>query len=257
MHGHFKFNFYSVAAIMLGAGTSDFIVRVLVDSKPIIQMRIFPSPDIFELWLFIILGLLCGLIGYLYNKLLILSLDLMKFSIKTPIIYTAFFVGLIIAMIGILSPDMIGGGYDTITNILDNSFTLSFLLFLFIARMLLSLFSYAFGVPGGIFLPMLTLGVILGMLFGINMQHYFPNLISHTGVFAVAGMAGIFAATVRAPLTGLVLAIEMTSNYELILPLIVTTVTASVFTALLGNKPIYTSLLKRTLENAKHEEWIR
>jgi len=256
MHGHFKFNFYSVAAIMIGAGTADFIVRVLVDSKPIIQMMIFPSPNIFGLWLFIILGLLCSVIGYLYNKLLILSLDLFNFSFKIPIIYTGIFVGLIIAIIGIFSPNMIGGGYDTITKVLDNSFTLSFLLFLFIARMLLSFFSYSSGVPGGIFLPMLTLGVILGMLFGIIMQHYFPNLISHPGVFAIAGMAGIFSATVRAPLTGLVLAIEMTSNYELILPLIVTTVTASVFTALLGNKPIYTSLLKRTLANTKPEEQI-
>ncbi len=60
------------------------------------------------------------------------------------------------------------------------------------------------------------------------MKHYFTDLISHPGVYAIAGMAGIFSATVRAPLTGLVLAIEMTSNYELILPLIVTTVIASV-----------------------------
>jgi CIC family chloride channel protein len=89
------------------------------------------------------------------------------------------------------------------------------------------------------------------MLFGCIMQHYFPDLISHPGIFAVAGMAGIFASTVRAPLTGMVLAVEMTSNYELILPLIITTVTASVFTALLGNEPIYTTLLKRTLAKTK------
>ena len=104
---------------------------------------------------------------------------------------------------------------------------------------------------------MLTLGVIFGMFFGTSMQHYFPDLISHPGVYAIAGMAGIFSATVRAPLTGLVLAIEMTSNYELILPLIVTTVIASVCTALLGNEPIYTTLLKRTLENTKQEEYTK
>jgi len=256
MHGHFKFNFYSVSAIMIGAGTADFIVRVLVESKPIIQMMIFPSPNIFGLWLFIFLGLLCSVIGYIYNKLLILSLDFFQFSFKIPMIFTGIIVGFVIAIIGIFSSDMIGGGYDTITKVFDNSFTLSFLVFLFIARMLLSFFSYSSGVPGGIFLPMLTLGVVFGMLFGIIMQHYFPDLISHPGVFAIAGMAGIFAATVRAPLTGLVLAIEMTSNYELILPLIVTTVIASVFTALLGNKPIYTTLLKRTFTNTKHENQI-
>ena len=251
MHGQFKFNFYSVAAIMIGAGTADFIVRVLVNSKPVLEIMIFPSPNIFGLWIFIILGLLCSIIGYAYNKLLVISLDLFKFSFKIPIIYTGITVGLIIAIIGMFFPNLIGGGYDIITKGVGNSFTLSFLLFLFIARLLLSIFSYSTGAPGGIFLPMLTLGVIFGMLFGTSMQHYFPDLISHPGVYAIAGMAGIFSATVRAPLTGLVLAVEMTSNYELILPLIVTTVIASVFTALLGNEPIYTTLLKRTLENSK------
>ena len=251
MHGQFKFNFYSVAAIMIGAGTADFIVRVLVNSKPVLEIMIFPSPNIFGLWIFIILGLLCSIIGYVYNKLLVISLDLFKFSYKIPIIYTGITVGLIIAVIGMFFPNLIGGGYDIITKGVGNSFTLSFLLFLFIARLLLSIFSYSTGSPGGIFLPMLTLGVIFGMLFGTSMQHYFPDLISHPGVYAIAGMAGIFSATVRAPLTGLVLAIEMTSNYELILPLIITTVIASVFTTLLGNEPIYTTLLKRTLENSK------
>ena len=256
MHGQFKFNFYSVAAIMIGAGTADFIVRVLVNSKPVLEIMIFPSPNIFGLWIFIILGLLCSIIGYVYNKLLVISLDLFKFSFKIPIIYTGITVGLIIAVIGMFFPNLIGGGYDIITKGVGNSFTLSFLLFLFIARLLLSIFSYSTGAPGGIFLPMLTLGVIFGMLFGTSMQHYFPDLISHPGVYAIAGMAGIFSATVRAPLTGLVLAVEMTSNYELILPLIVTTVIASVFTALLGNEPIYTTLLKRTLENSKQEKQI-
>lgn len=256
MHGHFKFNFYSLASIMIGAGTSDFIVRMMVGSKPIIQMTVFPSPNIYGLWLFICLGLLCSIVGLFYNKLLILSLDFFEFSSKIPVIYTGIFVGVIIAIIGIFSPDMIGGGYDTIAKVLDHSFTLSFLLFLFAARMLLSLFSYSFGVPGGIFLPMLTLGVILGMLFGVSMQHFFPQLISNPGVYTIAGMAGIFAATVRAPLTGLVLAVEMTSNYELILPLIITTVTASVLTSFLGNKPIYSTLLKRTLANTKQKEQI-
>ena len=53
MHGQFKFNFYSVAAIMIGAGTADFIVRVLVNSEPVLEIMIFPSPNIFGLWIFI------------------------------------------------------------------------------------------------------------------------------------------------------------------------------------------------------------
>ncbi len=254
MHGHFKFTFFSLAAIMIGAGAADFVVRAITGSNPVIQMMVFSSANISELWLFILLGLMFSLIGYFYNKLLVLSLDFFQVSLKVPIIVVGIIAGSVIALMGIFSPEMIGGGYDTISEVLNNSFSLYFLLILFALRFILSIFSYTTGVSGGIFAPLLTLGLTMGMFFGILMHHYFPNLISHPAVFAIAGMAGIFSSTVRAPLTGMALAIEMTSNYELILPLIVTTVTASVFTALFGNRPIYTTLLKRTLVNAKNEK---
>lgn len=249
MHEHFKFNFYSVSAIIIASGTGDFVVKALVNDDPVIQMAIFPSPKLSSLWMFIILGLLFSLIGYFYNKLLIFSLDVFKKLSKTPILILGSTIGIIIVFIGVFYPDMISGGYNTFTQVLNQSFTFYALIVLFVIRMLLSAFSYGTGAPGGIFAPMLVLGIILGMLFGSTMQHYFPSLVQYPGVFAVAGMAAMFAATVRAPLTGLMLAVEMTSNFELILPLIITTVTASVFTALLGNQPIYTTLLKRTLTN--------
>ncbi|MCF6182207.1 H(+)/Cl(-) exchange transporter ClcA [Lutibacter sp.] len=251
MHEHFKFNFYSVSAIIVASGTADFVVKALVNDSPVIQMTVFPSPNLSSLWMFIILGLLFSIVGFVYNKLLIVALDFFKKLSKIPIIILGSTIGIVIVFIGIFFPDMIGGGYSTFTKVLDQSFTFYALIILFVIRMLLSAFSYGTGTPGGIFAPMLVLGIILGMLFGSAMQHYFPTLVLHPGIFAVAGMAGIFAATVRAPLTGLMLAVEMTSNFELILPLIITTVTASVFTALLGNQPIYTTLLKRTLANPK------
>lgn len=247
MHEHFKFNFYSLAAIMIGSGTADLVVRLMTGSRAVIQMDVFTDPHLSYLWLFVLLGLVFSLVGYVYNKLIIISLDFFSRINRFPILVIGGSVGIIIAVIGILSPDMIGGGYSTISKALGNSYSLNFLLGLFLIRMMLSVFSYGVGVPGGIFAPMLTLGVILGMLFGSVSQQFFPEIITQPGVFAVAGMAAIFASTVRAPLTGLVLAIEMTSNFELILPLIITTVTASVFTSLLGNQPIYSTLLMRTL----------
>ncbi len=251
MHSHFKYSFYSVAAIMIASGTADFMVRAIAGANPIIRMTVFPRPILTGLWLFLLLGMCFSLIGYAFNKLLIVSLNFFSLMSKKSMIITGIAVGIIIAAVGISFPEMIGGGYSTISQVLDKSYTLYFLFILFVSRMLLTLFSYGSGVPGGIFAPMLAIGVIFGMLYGSVMQHYFPGLVLNPGVYAVAGMAGIFASTVRAPLTGLVLSIEMTSNYELILPLIITTVTASVITAQLGNEPIYTTLLKRTLAKTK------
>lgn len=251
MHGHFRYTFYSVAAIMVASGTSDFVVRALVGADPVIKMTIFPRPEMSAIWLFIVLGLLFSLIGYSFNKLLIIVLDFFSNLSRIAFIFSGILAGIVIVVIGAYFPEMIGGGYRTIGQVLDQSFTLTVLLVLFAGRMLMSIFSYGTGVPGGIFAPMLAIGVVFGMLFGGVVQYFFPDLVSHPGIFAVAGMAGIFASTVRAPLTGLVLAVEMTANYELILPLIITTVTASVVTAQLGNEPIYTTLLKRTLAMEK------
>lgn len=251
MHGHFRHTFFSVAAIMIASGTADFVVRAIIGASPIIKMTVFPAPALSGIWLFIILGSIFGLVGYFFNKLLIASMDFFKGLSKTTLILSSVIAGVIIALTGIFYPNMIGGGYNTIRMVLDHSFTFQFLIVLFIGRFLLTIFSYGTGVPGGIFAPLLALGLILGMLFGSIMQQHFPDLVTNPGVFAIAGLAAIFASTVRAPLTGLMLAVEMTLNFELLLPLIFTTVTASLVTTLLGNQPIYTTLLKRTLANTK------
>ncbi len=251
MHGHFKHNFFSVAAIMLASGTSDLVSRVLIGANPVIKMTLFKAPALSSLWLFILLGVLLSFIGFFFNKLLIFSLDFFK-NLKKGLLLLSIVSGVLIAVIGVYSPDMIGGGYKTIRMALDNSFTLQFLIILLLGRFVLTIFSYGIGLPGGIFAPLLAIGVLTGILFGALTQNYFPELISNPGIFAVAGMAGIFAATIRAPLTGLILAVEMTSNFELILPLIFTSVTASLFTTMLGNQPIYTTLLERTLKKQKN-----
>ncbi|MCF6184214.1 MAG: chloride channel protein, partial [Bacteroidales bacterium] len=252
MHGHFKHTFFSVAAIMVASGTADLIVRLLIGADPVIRMTIFPTPDISLIWMFLLLGFFFSFIGYLFNKSVILTLNFFRSLSRTYLFLSIIFIGILITVAGIISPDMIGGGYGTIRMVLDNSLSFKVLIVLFIGRFLLTIFSYGTGVPGGIFAPLLALGVIFGMLFGNIADYFFPELISQAGIFAVAGMAAIFASTVRAPLTGLVLAVEMTSNYEMILPLIISTVTASVVTAQLGNEPIYTTLLKRSLIKNKN-----
>jgi len=248
MHGHFKFNFYSVAAIMVASATADIVVRLIIGVDPVIQMMVFGQQALNTLWLFVVLGLMFSMLGYAFNKLLVLTLDWLELVAKHVPLILAVSTGLFIALAGIFLPEITGGGYLTISEALHNSFTIKLMLFILVARFFLTIFSYGTGVPGGIFAPMLALGVLFGMLYGNTMQHFFPHLISNPAVFAVAGMAAIFASTVRAPLTGLALAIEMTSNYALILPLLITTIVASVVTSELDNEPIYTTLLKRTLK---------
>ena len=247
MNGHFKFNFFSVACIMLGASVADIVVRYLLGSSAAIEMQVFSFDHISMIWMFVLLGLIFSGIGLLFNSCILKTLDLFKYFKKHPLLISIV-LGIIITLVGMYATDMITAGYNTIDNVLKNSFSLRMLLLLLGVRFILSIISYASGVPGGIFAPLLTLGVVVGMLFGVCAQALFPEQVPNPAIFAVAGMAGIFASTVRAPLTGVALAVEMTANFGLILPLILTTATAAICTTVLGNEPIYTSLLRRSIE---------
>jgi len=168
-----------------------------------------------------------------------------------PIAFGILCVSIAIFLVKKYAPEASGSGVQEIEAALDNSYTLQFLLALFAGRLILTVFSYGIGLSGGIFAPILSLGVLLGMFFGTLVHTQFPGLVASPGIFAVAGMTGIFAATVKAPITGLILAAEMTSNFELLLPLIFTVASASLFTTMFGNQPIYTSLLDRAIEKSR------
>ena len=95
---------------------------------------------------------------------------------------------------------------------------------------------------------MLVLGTLFGCAFGSLSSELFSHGELTSGMFAIAGMGALFAATVRAPLTGILLIIETTHNYNLILPLIFTCLGATMMAQALGGKPLYSLLLERTLE---------
>ena len=91
---------------------------------------------------------------------------------------------------------------------------------------------------------MLALGTFIGLWYGQVIVGFFPALVEHPGIVAIGGMGALFAATVQAPITGIVLIVEMTRSYEMILPLMVTCLSASLVANRLGGRPIYAQLAK-------------
>jgi CIC family chloride channel protein len=251
MRPQFKFTFLSFQSVMIACAVSDIVLRSLMGQGPDIVMPQYPSPQLPYLWIFLVFGSIFGLFGYLFNHLLIVSLNF--FSGLRGRLYTisGLIVGGIIGILVWLFPNTIGGGYDVIPKAFHNVFAPMTLLILFVARFGTTAFSYGSGAPGGIFAPMLALGTLFGLWFGHFTQELFPAHVLHPGIFAVAGMAALFSATVRAPLTGIVLTIEMTLNYSQILPLILTCMSATIVAQGLGGRPIYSVLLHRTLKLAR------
>jgi CIC family chloride channel protein len=115
----------------------------------------------------------------------------------------------------------------------------------FLLRFGLACASYAARTPGGLFVPMLVLGAQLGLLFGMLCRLAFPELGVQPVPFAVVGMAAFFTGVVRAPVTGIVLVIEMTASFTMLLPMLAACFTAMLVPTLLGNPPVYDSLRQR------------
>ena len=252
MRPQFKYNFLSVQSVLIASVISDIVVRMLTSQGPVIAMSEFPPPPLSSLWLFLIIGPLFGLFGFVFNHLLVGTLNFFSGMRGWSYVLTGLYIGAFIGLLGWLFPNTIGGGYQVIPQALGSELPIATLLILFVARYGTTVLSYGSGAPGGIFAPMMALGTLFGMWFGHFAHGLFPDLIAHPGIFAVAGMGALFSATVGAPLTGIALALEMTGNYAQIPPLILTCVGATIVAHGLGGRPIYTVLLQRTLDLAKN-----
>ncbi len=248
MRSEFNFSFTNFSAVSICCVTAVIVLHMIVGPAPAIPMSVFSLPSLHSLWLFLIFGIIVGVVGLSFN--IILMKSLYRMDKLTPLMRDVYVLamGLLVGYLAYLSPEMVGGGYEIIERSLTINLPLSILVLLVIARFIMTMLSYNTGVPGGIFAPMLALGTILGLAFSHGFHWLTNDITVHPGMFAVAGMGALFAAVVRAPVTGIVLVVEMTQNYMLILPLMITCLTATTVVQLAGNPPIYTQLLRRTLK---------
>jgi CIC family chloride channel protein len=143
---------------------------------------------------------------------------------------------------------MIGSGHALAETALKGNLVLSLIPLFFVIRFLLTTTNCSAGAPGGIFAPLLVLGALIGLAIGQIAHMLAPQVVPIPAVFAVVGMAAYFTAIVRAPLTGIMLIIEMTGNYSQMLPLLVSCFCAYAVAELLKDLPIYEALLERDLQ---------
>lgn len=232
-------------AAFLAAAVADVVARLGADPFPVFSIAKYPTPPLAALPAFAILGAVAGFLGVAFNKSLILSLDLYA-RVKNKVLAVTL-AGAVIGLIGWFFPMAIGNGHSLAEMTLSGKIALTAIPAWFIARFLLTNFSYGTGVPGGIFAPLLVLGALIGLAVGELSQLIMPLAVPIPAVFAVVGMAAYFTAIVRAPLTGVVLIIEMTGNYEQMLPLLISCFFAYAVAEYMKDLPIYEVLLERDL----------
>lgn len=216
--------------------------------KPVLFFSEVPSLPLKYYGHLIILGALLGLMGFVYQKVLLSLSDWYK---KTHL--PEFLYGLIpftlIVPIGLLFPHYLGGGNQIIISLGMTNLSISVLLFLFILRFIFSMISYGASLPGGIFLPILTLGAILGAIYGTFIHQFFGIDSIYIRDFAIFAMAAYFTAIGKAPLTAIILVTEMVGNITHLMPLAVCSLCAYIMNDWLGGNPIYESLLERLVKH--------
>ncbi|QLR03927.1 H(+)/Cl(-) exchange transporter ClcA [Providencia rettgeri] len=254
MRPQFKYSLISIKAVFIGAVSATIVFRLINGEAAVLNIGQFSSAPMETLWLYLILGMLFGIVGIGFNRFLLYLQNLFLAFYQNKVSRFVLMGGLIggsCGAIGVFAPEVVGGGYSVIHQMVANSFTITMLMVFFALRFLTSTISFSSGAPGGIFSPLLALGTLFGGIYGYAALELFPHYSIEVGTFAIAGMGALFAATVRAPLTGIVLVLEMTNNYQLILPMIITCIGATMVAQFLGGRPLYSVLLEKTLERSE------
>jgi CIC family chloride channel protein len=240
-------------ATLLASAVADTISRLALGQDPVFHIPDFEIPSLGLLPIFLLVGVVAGLFGTAFNSSLLATLNILPRVLPRKNVFVIGVVaGLAVAAAAMISPSLVGSGHGLTEKALAGSAVLAPLLGIVAIRFALTLVSYATGAPGGIFAPLLALGACSGLAVGLAVAPWYPVEIPNLGIFAVVGMAALFSSTVQAPLTGIVLIVEMTGQNTLMLPLLVACLTAYLVPELFGTKPIYHSLMDRELDDYRH-----
>jgi CIC family chloride channel protein len=240
-----RFEHRIAIAALCASATAIAVARVLLGDAPDFSVAALPHGDAATRPLYFVFGTLAGLLAVAYNRTLLATMAAANRLSRWPAELRAGLVGAAVGALAWLVPGLVGGGDGITQGVLAGAAPLAVIPAAFVIRFALGAVSYAAGTPGGLFAPMLVLGAQFGFLFGAACQALLPNLNIQPEGFAVVGMAAFFAGVVRAPITGLVLATEMTDSVSMLLPMLSACATAMLTPALIGDPPVYESLRER------------
>jgi len=244
-----SFRVRTVLATVFAAATAVGCARLILGDHPEFRLAPMPEPELIWLPLFVVFGVLTGGLGAVYNRLVLWFLDHVTAVRAIPSVAKAALIGAVIGLVMFIYPQAVGGG-EPLTQLLlgGKHVLLTVIVGYLVLRFVVGPLSYSAPVVGGLFAPMLAVGALWGVLFVGVVDLVWPGEIAFLAVpMSVVGMASFFGASVRAPITGMVLFVEMTASTAAIVPMLAATGAAVLAAYLAGSPPIYDSLRERSL----------
>ena len=250
---HKNFSPLVMTSALAASLAADYISKEFFGLKPIFDFKQIGPIPLSQYVFLVLLGIIVGLLGIVFNQTLFKTQDVFAKLKKLPFEAKIIVAFLIAGILGLVVPEVLGGGHELISLILTTSFSLKALFVLLLIKFIFTMVSYGSSAPGGIFLPLLSIGALIGIIYGKIICHLFGFNQAYIANFIIFAMAGYFAAIVKAPITGCILITEMTGSFSHLLSVGLVCLTAYIIVDVLNSKPIYEALLERILNKGANQ----
>ena len=235
----------SFGMVVISSVTASVIGRAAFGDTSFLVLPPFRVDHLSEYALFAVLGLIGGLAGVLFTRVLYVIEDLCDAVWRGPEWARPAVGGVVLGLLLLAVPQMYGVGYPVLGNGVAGRYAIGFLLVLIVAKMIATSLTIGIGGSGGVFAPSLFIGAMLGAAYGEGLQHLFPGSIGAVGAYGLIGMGAVFAGAARAPITAVVILFELTGEYSIILPMMTAIVLATGVSQLVTKDTIYSLKLRR------------
>jgi len=231
-----------IGAVVLASATSWAVLRLLLGNSPLFKVPQYQLVHPAEFAIYAVLGVAGGLASVAFTKLLLgMRERFLHFPQKT-VWFQPVAGGLLVGIVGWFVPQVLGVGYGYVGNALNGNMALKLMALLVVLKLITVTTSYASGNAGGIFGPALFIGAMVGGCVGTLAHHLFPASTATPGAYALVGMGAVFAGIVRAPMTSVLMIFEMTQDYAVIVPLMISNLVSLFISSRLQKQPIYEAL---------------
>ena len=232
----------AIVPMLIAVVIATIATRYVVGGAPLYGIRALGFVSPVELLAFAGLGLLAAPIGVGFLRLLA-AVD--RGWKRVPMPWRPALGGAVCGGILCALPLVAGNGFEPLDALLDGKLALGMIVWLLVAKPIATAMAVGSGNPGGAFTPTLLVGGCAGALYAFGLHAVFGDAIAPPATYALVGLAAAMAATTHAPLTGAVLACELSGDYALMLPLLVATALAAAWARRLYVDSVYTAELSR------------
>jgi CIC family chloride channel protein len=231
-----------LGSVVVASATSWMVLHLFLGDEPLFHVPAYKLVHPVEFAMYAALGVFGGLASVAFVKLLLW----LRLKFRTWPRWTIWLQpavgGLTTGLIGWFYPEVMGAGYHYVDGVLNGGVVIKTLFILAALKLVATAVCYSSGNAGGIFGPSLFIGAMIGGAFGGVIHHLLPNYTAGPGAYALVGMGVAFAGIIRSPLTSVIMIFEMTRDYSIIVPLMISNLIAFYISYKLQHEPIYEAL---------------